>query len=433
MFTLQDFANMTKAAGITGDGGMAPAAGAPAYNPDPAPLQQGYGNEPEPYKSADPFSKAIDYNGLAGLMNSGARAINGTPFDLPTADLNSKAPTYSANGFGTANMDPALKATLTAGNQGTMAQGVNAFLGSSWTPYVYSGGGPEGSYSVQQDNSKDLFNLAKSIGYDTTGYGKDSGSVNRLYGDLNTKLGDYYTINGLSSGWDGSKGDPRSAAATMYIKQGDQFVPTNWGSNNYSAPTSSSINRANNLEQLSALSMMMPAFGGVAGMLGSGASGTLSAGSGLGLTNGIASTIGTGATNALVNAATNYALSGGRGGVQSLLGSLGGSALGAAGNSMFGKAGGLGDMFNTANAGSMGSVYNPMQGFNSMLGTSGLNGQLSGISGLFSALGGGGINANTMSQLGGSLAGQYLAQQLDPRLRGLGGQAGSSLASLLYR
>lgn len=425
MFSLQDFANLTQGnQGLLG--GVQAAPTQPSYSAPVAQDAQGYSG-----MGVDPFSQATNQAGLASMYSSGARAMNGQQFDLPTADTGSKAPTYSTAGIGTAAMDPALRATLTAGGQGTMAQGVNAFLGSSYTPYTQGGTSGEGGFGSSIDNSQQLFNLAKSIGYDTTGYTNDPAHVNMLYSNLNDKLKDYYNVNGLSSGWTGS-GDPRGASSTMYIKQGDQLIPTNWGSNGYSAPTSSSINRASNMEQLAALSSVLPVFGGVGGILGAGTAGTLSAGAGLGLTNGLASAIGTGATNALVNAGTSYALSGGQGGMGSVLGSLGGSLAGAAGNSLLGNQNGLGSMFNTAGAGAMGSSYNPYSGFNSMAGSYGLGG-LSPYTSLFGAMGGGGINAQNLTQAGAGLAGGYLGQQLDPRLRGLGSQAGSSLANLLYR
>lgn len=344
------------------------------------------------------------------------------------------APTYSANGLGgnTNAADPALAQTLLAGNAGGLLNGINAFAGGGFMPYSSETTNNPGQYNVT-DNRWMLDQVADATGYqgDRNWYNGATPYSSTGLSSLQDSLKNYYGIAGMSNGWDGSA-NPRSSAMTLYQRDpSTNMLNPITAPRSYTSAENPGWAKGQGAETLTALSMMLPIFGGAGGLLGAGASGTLSAGAGLGATNALAGAIGTGATNALVNAGTQYALSGGAGGTQGLLGSLGGALLGAAGNSAFGNSGGLGSMFDGSGAASLGSTYNPMSGMNQIMNSTGLGGtMLGGASGLFSALGGGGFNANTLQQAGGSLAGQYLGRQIDPRLQGLGGTAGRTLANL---
>lgn len=379
---------------------------------------------------------------------------------LPGINPQSNAPTYNTTGIadyfagnraGAMTMDPMLQAAIKNGNSGSLTRGVQAFLGNTYNPGHYEQNGAESTYV---DNSQPLFGLAHDLGFNMSNYRPAANnqandfwamrgiadpqggtSTNQLMNQLNDYTKDYYGVSGMSSGWDGGKNGYRGAASTLYKDNGQGQLQAASLPQMFKAKENSGFFKQEaGRELLTALSMVMPAFGGAAGLLGQGAAGTLSAGSGLGATSGLASAIGTGATNALVNAGSNYLLSGGRGGIGGILGSLGGAGLSAAGNSLMGNAGGLSDFFNTANAGSMGSVYNPMQGLNQMMSSTGLsNSPLGGLAGLFGGFGQNGISADTLRSLSGQMGGNYLAQRLDPRLGGLGSQAGRSLADFYNR
>jgi hypothetical protein len=382
--------------------------------------------------NADPLGSMSNQEMQAGALNVAAKfgpsgigslmsAISGGP--LPQADPSIAAPKYSLAGFGTASMDPALRDTLTAGNAGSLVQGITAFLGTNPDTQQTQNSELGGDVAYQPDQySTDARTLATRAGLDPSVYPNTQEGNAQLQSALNTKLGNYYAVSGMSSGWDGSSGNPRAAATTMYQNVNGELIPTS-GPFNYSAPTSSSINRNVNMDAVTAASIMAPAFGGLGGVLGAGAEGTLTAGGGLGLTTGVADTIGVGATNALTGALQSYLTSGGQGGIQGILSSLGGSALNAGANSLMGNSGGLGSMFDTAGADSIGSTYNPVKGMSSLMNGLGL-GPLSGAAGLFSGFAGNGINSDSLRGIAGEVAGGYAGSQINPKLRGLGATAG---------
>lgn len=332
-------------------------------------------------------------------------------------------------------MDSMLGETIRAGHAGSIDRGAAAFLGGGYNPWgreINSQGEVVGN---PNQSLADLFTTARGLGMDTSKYSNElggtdirgnamgSGAPNAmdLYNDLNNHTKDYLSVGGLSQGWAG--GGANNASRTLYREQDGKLLPV-------SRPVFRTETKDNGFigrEGITGLSMMLPAFGGWAGILGSGAANTLTAGGGLGLTSGLAGSIGTGATNALVNAGIAGL---GGGGVKGALGSLVGTGVGALGNSIMGNANGLGSLFNTAGAGSPMNI-NPMSSFNSVMNTTGLsNSPLGMASSLFGAAGGGGINANSLRSAAGGLAGSYLGSRLNPQLRGLGGQVGRGLANM---
>ncbi len=344
--------------------------------------------------------------------------------------------------------DPALQATIQSMGAGGIDRGVAAFLGGAYSPFSTNGAGygddATGGMGTTTTDFNSLINLAHQVGYDTSKYNLDPNQtnpaandpratrngdmgINGLYDDMNQYLSNYYGVGGLSSGWDGSK-SPLSAAHTLYQDVGGgNLVAASQPVHYQATPNQGWLKSDQGRDMLSAASIVMPAFGGWAGLLGQGTAGTLSAGSGLGLTTGLSGAIGTGATNALVNAGINSALQGT--GSQGFLGSLAGSLGGAAGNSLFGNGNGLSSLFSTANAGA--SPLNPMSYMNNAMNYTGLSNSPLGLAqGLFGAMGSGGINANTLRTAAGSLAGSYLGNQINPGLGGLGAQAGRGLASM---
>lgn len=266
--------------------------------------------------------------------------------------------------------DEALRQTIQSANSGMINRGVGAFLGGGFQPWsLGSSPGMDGSSANYQSDAaqqwQQLGQLATGLGFDTSGY--NTSTLRDLYNDMNDYTKDYYGVSGLASGWGPSQsGD--MAARTLYKDDGTGTLravsqPRFYRNMN---DDKAFIGR----DSLTALSMVLPAFGGWAGLLGQGTAGTLSAGSGLGLTTGLGSTIGTGAANALVNAGMG-ALTNGSGG-QGFLSGLFTQGLGAGLGSLTGGSNNLGSLFNTANAGS--SALNPMGYFNTNMRNLGLGG-----------------------------------------------------------
>ena len=364
----------------------------------------------------------------------------------PTA-VSGGAPTYRSG-------DPAsLMAAMGAGSMGAgwVRQGAAAFMPGDlnfsdmdWSPVTsqYGEGGQQES-NLDEYNSylrsfqRDLSNVANNFGYDISGYdlndigalggqradpryqsalrnsvsqtGREAGTGNlqNLLDDLNTDLSGFYRMRGASSGWDG-RGDPRSTATTMYYRQpnGD-MVPIS-ESQFGRKPEHQGWAREDGAELIRGLSMVMPAFGGWAGLLGSGTAGTVTGVTGgLGLTTGIPS--------AIVNAGMGAALGGGTNG---LLGSLGGY-LGGLGASELGLPTNLGSQLGrgltnylTSQSGSRGSGNNGLQGLvSAALGASGV-GSVGGSGGSSTGASGNGLagsasasGAGGSSRSGGGLAG----------------------------
>lgn len=281
-----------------------------------------------------------------------------------------------AASYNPGQMDRQLGTTVTAGHAGGIDRGAAAFLGTGFNPWNREINHQGEMVSNPNQNLADLFNTARGLGMDTSKYSNELGGVdirgNRtgsgapnamdLYSDLNNHTKDYLSVGGLSSGWSG--GGPSSASRTIYKDVGGQLLPVTRPMFRTETKDNGFIGR----EGIAGLSMMLPAFGGWAGILGQGAAGTLTAGGGLGLTTPLASTIGTGATNALVNAG----IAGLGGGARGALGSLTMQGLGAGASQLTGG-NGLSNLFNTASAGNTLNV-NPMSYYQGAMRSAGLGG-----------------------------------------------------------
>lgn len=292
--------------------------------------------------------------GMGGLATSMARA-GANPWENLNQPL---------TGNFNSPVDPALRSQIQSAGAGMANRGVQAFLGGGFQPYQREYGGTDAGMIAPPDAEaqwQQLRNLAGGLGFNTQGYGNSDQDLNALYNDMNQATKDYWGVSGLE-GWTGNKGSgTNSAARTLYKDVGGQLSPV-------TAPRYyRNVNDNKALisrDAITGLSMVMPAFGGWAGILGQGAGGTLSAGSGLGLTSGVSSAIGTGATNALVNAGAATLSNGGD--WRSGLGSLFGAGIGA------GMQGNLGSMFQ--NVGDIGANINPMSYFQQSLRNTGLGG-----------------------------------------------------------
>jgi len=205
-------------------------------------------------------------------------------------------------------LDPLLGMGIKAGDSGGWARGASAFLGAGFNPWTRDSEGNMQPTSGGQIDS--LFQLAQNLGIDTSKYTRDPGTVGirgersgtndamALYDEVNKVAKDYVSVIGLSGGWSG--GGLGNMARTIYKEQDGKLLPV-------TAPTFMQ-RRTNNgfisRDAIQGMSLMLPALGGWAGLLGQGAEGTLTAGSGLGLTTSI--------PNSLVNFGVNTLLSGGR-------------------------------------------------------------------------------------------------------------------------
>lgn len=315
-----------------------------------------------------------------GTITPGTGGLNITPtvYTGPNA-----APTYNVS-------DPySLMALQNAGAMGAgwRRSGAAAFMPGDmnfadydWSPVTSQygdAGGPETSNtSVDDMNSwkgaftQSLVNLANQLGYDTSKYdltdtgklgtnyadpsyksyalrrklGLDnrqagSGNLQDLYDDMNKDLAGFTRMRQASAGWDG-RGDPRSTATSLYYETSpgvyQPISPTQFGHQREHQGWA----REEGAETLAGLSMIMPAFGGWAGILGNGVGGTLTAGGGLGLTSGLGA-VGNMAANVIGNS-----LMSGR--TPSLAGLFGGLVPGAASSLLNG--GNLSNLFGNAAA-----------------------------------------------------------------------------------
>lgn len=158
------------------------------------------------------------------------------------------------------------------------------------------------------------------------------GSASDKYDGLNKDLQNFYRIRAASAGWDG-KGDPRSTATTMYYQQPNGDLMPISSPKFGRKPEHRGWAREEGAETIAGLSMMLPAFGGWAGLLGNGAAGTLTAGGGLGLTGSLPAGV--------VNAGMGALTGGGSGALAGGLGNWVGSSLGSqVGGQLGGQIGG---------------------------------------------------------------------------------------------
>lgn len=339
-------------------------AGNPIYNSDR------YGGsfsgldslQPAPNAGQTPNKNLAPNYTLGGVNTALSSAYGNTR--LGNSNVRQMTPAQVAPG----PVDEALRQTVQSANSGGITRGANAFLGSGFQPWALELGN-DGEYRPSADASQqwgDLRNLASAIGVNPSAYGDGGKDMRTLYDLVNDATKDFYGIGGLSTGWSGTK-HPRGASRTLYRDMGGGNLRPVSNPQHYMAnETSGDMLRG----AVQDLSMVLPAFGGWAGILGTGTAGTLSAGSGLGLTTGLGSAIGTGAANALVNAGMG-AMTSGSGG-QGFLSGLLSQGLGAGVGSLTGGSNNLSNMFNTANAGA--SALNPMGYFRDQMGRMGLGG-----------------------------------------------------------
>lgn len=377
--------------------------------------------------------------GKVADYNTWAASPQGQTAALPTQQVTAQnAPVYSTSGVTNSGpMDSALKDTLTSNGQGSISGGVGAFMGGGFQPIDNENIGSVNGGNTYLNNGKALaslsntFGLGGTSGINTNPYANDptEDQTNQLYNQLQGQLSNYYNIGGLSQGWDGSS-NAMSDRSTMYMNNGQgSLIPVS-GSQSVAPSVNNGYMKSEAGQQLlSALSVVAPAFGGAAGIIGEGAAGTVEgAGGGLGLTSGLGSYIGNGAASALGNAAVSGVTGGLPGAVGSLVGSAGNAALG----SMMGGATTLGSMFGAGGV-VPGSTLNPMASFSSGLNGIGLGGSPLGMIGAAAsgAAGGTGISANSLGQAGVGLAGSYAANKFLPGAGGVGNMAGKSLYQLL--
>lgn len=280
--------------------------------------------------------------------------------------------------FGTAPQE--LKDFLGVGGMGQAVRGVNAFMGrygndnaATYRPITTTRG--QDGETIQEANSAPLMSLAARLGYEIpSDYDpSDIYQTQGLYNSMNNELGDIYSIYGINQNAERMTGKDRASTDTLYRHQNNMLTPIS--PSNLSVAPKKGGSPFQMPEFLSALSVVLPAFGGWAGILGQGTAGTLTAGGGLGLTGGLSSTIGTGLTNAAVNAGMNSMLTGS--GIKGFGTSMLGSMAGAGVNSLMGG-NGLSGMFDTSNA-SAPLPNNPMGSFRGGLGGIGLGGSALGM------------------------------------------------------
>lgn len=102
-----------------------------------------------------------------------------------------------------------------------------------------------------------------------------------LYDEVNRRTRDYVSVGGLASGWAG--GGAGNMARTIYKEVDGQLLPVSRPQFHQRRTNNGFISR----DAIAGMSLMLPAVGGWAGILGQGGAGTLNAGAGLGLTSGL--------------------------------------------------------------------------------------------------------------------------------------------------
>lgn len=303
---------------------------------------------------------------LAAQRAAIAQALGITPQQTPGLD------------FDTAPKE--LQDFLGLGGMGQVGRGVNAFMGSqgnntvaSYNP-INTTRGADGE-TIQTANSQPLMDLAQRLGYQMPqGFNpEDIQQTQSLYNGMNNELSDIYSIYGINQDAERLTGKDRASTQTLYRQQGNSLNPIS--PSNLSVAPKKGGSPWQEPEFLSALSVVLPAFGGWAGILGQGTAGTLTASGGLGLTGGLSSTIGSGLTNAAVNAGMNSMLTGS--GIKGFGTSMLGSMAGAGVNSLMGG-NGLSNMFDTS-GGSAPLPNNPMGAFRGGMGALGLGGSALGM------------------------------------------------------
>jgi hypothetical protein len=278
---------------------------------------------PQPLTDGGPGYRPNRYNAPV-YSASGLSHIADTPYIGQAGAIN---PTTVPRPFAPQNpgsMDPVLGMTIKAGDSGFMSRGALAFLGQGFNPWAREVNGAESSPSAEAGGQIDqLFQLANNLGIDTTKYSREPGSMGirgersgqrdamALYDEVNRLARDYVSVGGLSSGWSG--GGPSAVARTIYKEVDGKLLPVTRPQFHTRQTNNGFISR----DAIAGMSLMLPAVGGWAGILGQGGAGTLNAGAGLGLTSSLPASA--------VNIGVNTLLSG-RFNPMSLLGLVGGGS-----------------------------------------------------------------------------------------------------------
>ena len=294
----------------------------------------------------------------SGLTSgSGAPSmVNGIQFGGPTGN----APSYDLS-------DPTSLAMLSMGGAmgaGRVDNGVAAFMPLDWSePMVSNQSTDSAAYDIRPF-AESVNNLGQQLGRPTTPLPDmtrldESGNrlahhpsefwestpsrraaraavepagFNAQYENLNRDLADIYRLKTASAGWDG-KNDPRGTATTMYRRQGNNLTPIS-APQFATQPTNPGWIRGEGADFVAAMSTMLPAVGGWAGLANTVAPSVVGAASGA---------IGQTATNALINAAMSGLISGNpAGALSSIAGTAGGAAGQALGNTVGSGYGALG-------------------------------------------------------------------------------------------
>lgn len=398
--------------GFQGQSGARPGQGLLSFNPTP------YTDSFLPtFTPGDPGSMAAAQMGGAmsgGWQRRGIQAF--LPGDLNFADMD-WSPVTSQYGESGGPMDARVRGGF---SEGDVAR--NSSLGE---------------YNDYLNSFRDqVVSLAGQLGYDTSGYNLDNidrlgmgpawqerwvkespssreagrGNFQDLVRDMNKDLSNFVRLRGASAGYDG-RGNARSTSeALYYIKPDGTYVPVS-PPRRGSKPEHRGWAREDGAEFIRGVSMLLPAVGGWAGLLGQGTAGTVT-----GLTGGLGLT--TGVPSAIVNAGMSALLGGGTNGLLSGLGGyLGGLGAGALGlpPGLGSQVGRLATNYLLSQGGSGGSSGNGLQGLISgALGgagtgtVGGLGGGANGVSGKpltgSAPVGGGRVGSGSAESLAGLLS-----------------------------
>jgi hypothetical protein len=298
---------------------------------------------PEPLTAGGPGYWA-DRNNAPVYSSSGLAHVADTPYIGQRGAIN---PATIPRAFAPTNpgsVDPMLGMALMAGGDGGMSRGAQAFLGQAFNPWAREDQGIDGTGAPRDQGAQinQLFALADQLGIDTSGYSRSVGGMGirgersgtndamALYDEVNKRTRDYVSVGGLAQGWAG--GGANNSARTIYKEVDGQLLPVTRPTFRQRRTNNGFISR----EAITAMSLMLPAVGGWAGILGQGGAGTLNAGTGLGLTSSLPASAVNMGVNTLIQGRINpmslLSLAGGGGQFQtpmsSFQGTLGTTGLG---------------------------------------------------------------------------------------------------------
>lgn len=246
-----------------------------------------------------------DDSQLGDMMYSGYGLVG-------NKDLLGKVPTWNLNDPEAENQ---IKEYTKGANAGVDMRGISAFM-RAWSPTTWEGQGGDVDTRrevVDPGAQNTLARMAKMAGMDPWAIAgtnfNDAAQVNSLYKNIDSRLQDYRLITGLQPGQSGLK-----TYETIYKNNNGQLNPV-WA-REWARPEDHGWAKSESGGSfLQAMSMMLPAVGGWAGLAGQ-----------------TAGTAGATAANVAGNAAMGYLQGGVKGALGSLAGQAGGAAGAAAGN-----------------------------------------------------------------------------------------------------